>query len=85
MQALVLLKNRGPAMKNRALYGKAIWFITGVASLCVGLGAMGVDMETMLHLASISNLLRYGVGLAGALSLILLATSCASQCGSGTC
>lgn len=72
-------------MKNMALLGKALWLITGVASLCIGLGAMGVDMETMLHLSSVSSLLRYGVGLSGALSLILLATSCCSNCGSGNC
>lgn len=72
-------------MKSMKVYVKTIWFITGIASLCVGLGAMGVDMEAMLHLQNVTMMVRYGVGLAGALSLMLLATSFSSQCGSGSC
>lgn len=49
--------------------------VTGTAALCVGLGAMGVNVEAMLHIASITNLVRYGVGLCGAYSLIALLRS----------
>ena len=72
-------------MKRTSLYGRALWFITGAASLCVGLGAMGFDVESMLHLASVSALLRYGVGLAGGLSLIMFAMSFSNDCSTGSC
>lgn len=65
-------------MNNKVLFGKTVWFITGASCLCVGLGALGFDMETMLHLSSVSDLIRYGVGLSGALSLIMLSMSCSS-------
>ena len=54
---------------NNKLFGSINWLVTGVACLCVGLGAMGFDVLGMLHLGGVELYVRYVVGLAGALSL----------------
>jgi len=62
--------------------GSFIRIVTAVAAICVGLGAMGVNVEAMLHLESISDVVRCAVGLCGAYSLIMWIRSCCSDCGS---
>lgn len=64
------------------IVGAVVRLVTATAALCIGLGAMGVDVETMLHIASISNVIRCGVGLCGAYSLFAWIRSCCSDCGS---
>ena len=62
--------------------GAVVRLVTATAAVCIGLGAMGVNVETMLHIASISNAVRCGVGLCGAYSLLAWLRSCCSDCGS---
>ncbi len=62
--------------------GAVVRLVTATAALCIGLGAMGVNVEQMLHIASISNVIRCGVGLCGAYSLLAWIRSCCSDCGS---
>jgi|GEM_PF-2286978 len=56
--------------------------VTATAAVCIGLGAMGVNVEEVLRIASISNVVRCGVGLCGAYSLLAWFRSCCSDCGS---
>ena len=65
------------------IFGIIVRLVTATAALCIGLGAMGINMEEMLHIASISNVVRCGVGLCGAYSLFAFIRSCCSDC--GTC
>lgn len=64
------------------IIGTLVRIITAVAAVCVGLGAMGVNVETLLHIDSISNAVRCGVGLCGAYSLLMWIRSCCNDCGS---
>lgn len=61
---------------TRAKLNKALWFVTGVAALCVGLGAMHVNVMGMLHLESLEHILRYLVGIAGLASLVIFFKDC---------
>lgn len=64
------------------MIGMVVRLVTAAAAICVGLGAMGVNVEEMLHIASISDALRCVVGLCGAYSLFAWIRSCCSDCGS---
>jgi len=69
-------------MNSMKIVGALIRIITSLAAICVGLGAMGVNVESILHIDTISDLVRYGVGLCGAYSLIMWVRSCCTDCGS---
>ena len=64
----------------KAKLGKALWFITGAAALCVGLGAMQIDVMDVLHLGSFDKVLRYLVGIAGLASLVMFFCGCSKKC-----
>ncbi len=64
------------------IIGAVVRLVTATAALCIGLGAMGVNVEDMLHLASISMAVRCVVGLCGAYSLFAWIRSCCGDCGS---
>ena len=73
-------------MKNLSLADlaqKASWLVTGLASLSIGLKAVGFDMLSYIPLGSLEVVLCYVVGIAGVASLIVFAQSCSSCCGSG--
>lgn len=54
-----------------SVLGMGAWFITGVASLIVGFGALHVDILKVTQLTSIKSFLEYLTGAAGLTSLIL--------------
>lgn len=58
---------------------KALSFITGAAALCVGLGAMQIDVMDILHLKSFDIVLRYLVGIAGLASIVMFFCGCSSS------
>ncbi len=60
--------------------GRALWFITGTTALCVGLGALGVDVLELLRLNDMNFALRGMVGLCGAGSLAMFFMSCSGKC-----
>ena len=55
---------------------KLVWLITALGSLHLGLLALGYDVPMMLGLSELHRTLMYTFGLAGAVSLVLLAISC---------
>jgi uncharacterized membrane protein YuzA (DUF378 family) len=62
----------------KAKLSRALWFITGAAALCVGLGAMHVNVVGMLHLEGFDHMLRYLVGIAGLASLVIFFKECST-------
>ncbi len=54
-----------------SLLGMGAWFVTGVASLAVGFGALNVDILKVTQLSSVKTFLEYVAGAAGLTSLIL--------------
>lgn len=62
------------------MVGRVLWFVTGVASLCVGLGAVGVNIQSLLHLESMDFVLRALVGLCGVGSLAMFFMDCKGAC-----
>lgn len=52
------------------LIKRASWLINSIASLCIGLNAVGIDIEAFLHLQSMDVLLRCIAGFSGAGCLI---------------
>jgi uncharacterized membrane protein YuzA (DUF378 family) len=60
----------------KATLTKALWVVTGVTALCVGLGALNVNVLGTLHLDGLENVLRYFVGLAGLASLVMFFKKC---------
>lgn len=56
--------------------------IISVCALCIGLGAMGVDVIGTMGIGDMVVVLRYVVGVAGLLSMYALLKSCCSSCGS---
>ncbi|MCF7900391.1 hypothetical protein K9K77_02685 [Candidatus Babeliales bacterium] len=61
----------------KAKIGKALWFVTGLTALSVGLGAVGVNVLGMLHMESLQTVLRYFVGVAGLASIVMFFMECA--------
>ena len=57
-----------------------VWLVTGLVALSVGLGALGIDVQTLLHLESMDKAVRYFAGLCGAYSLVMLFMSCCESC-----
>lgn len=55
---------------------KALWLVTGTAALCVGLGALNINVLGSLHLDGLEHVLRYLVGLAGLVSLVMFFKNC---------
>jgi|GEM_PF-3067400 len=53
------------------LLRKIGWLILAVTSVCIGLDAVGVNIEALLHLDNIDQILRYTVGCVGAGSLVM--------------
>ncbi len=71
------------------MYSKSMWLVvilvrlvTGLAAVCIGLGAIGVNVEEMLHLESLDMVIRVVVGLCGAYSLVGFLMQVCSSCGS---
>lgn len=62
--------------------GRALWFITGTACLCVGLGVLGVDVLGLLHLNEMNVALRSMVGFCGVASLAMFFMKCSGKCSS---
>ena len=54
--------------------------ITGLAAVAIGLGAMGVNVQGMLHLESVDMLVRVVIGLCGAYSLVSFLMSFGGCC-----
>jgi len=63
----------------KAKLTKALWLITGFAALCVGLGAMQVNVLGMLHMEKFDTMLRYVVGLAGIASVVMFFKDCSKK------
>ena len=56
------------------MYGlikRVSWLLIALASVCVGLKVGGVDVEMLLHLQKYDLMLRYAVGVSGAISLVM--------------
>ena len=62
------------------LFGRFVWFVTGMASIGVALQAAGLDVLRLLYLCPISSLVLYGVGLCGVMSIILFFANCCTHC-----
>ncbi len=67
---------------NQGLFALSMRVIVSVASVCVGLGAMGVDVQGMLHMQEAAMIIRYAVGLCGAFSMYAFVMSCCGRDGS---
>lgn len=67
---------------SKGLFALAMRLVITAAALCVGLGAMGVDVVGTLHLGEHLQVIRYIVGVCGALSMYAFVVSCCSDCGS---
>lgn len=63
----------------RQKLAQALWFVTGAAALCVGLGALHINVLGALHLDGIDRYVRYLVGLAGLTSLVMFFMRCAGK------
>ena len=61
---------------SKAKLNKALWLITGAAALCVGLGALNVNVLGMLRIGQFDHMLRYVVGVAGIASLVMFMKTC---------
>ena len=61
----------------KAKVGKALWLITGVTALSVGLGTLGVNVLNVLHIQGLEHVLRYLVGVAGLASVVMFFMDCA--------
>lgn len=62
------------------LVGRGLWFICGLTAFCVGLGALGINIQSLLHLDSMDFVLRGLVGLAGLGSLAMFFMDCSGKC-----
>lgn len=62
------------------IFAKAVWVITAIASLNIGLAALGFDLFTMIGLGSLMKPLGLLIGAAGAASLAMLFMPCGSNC-----
>ncbi len=63
-------------MDMMRMLGMAACFVCGVAALCVGLGAMNVNVLQMLQLETFDMYIRYLVGACGVVSLLMSLMSC---------
>lgn len=63
----------------KAKLNKALWLITGFAALCVGLGAIKINVLGMLHMEKFDTMLRYIVGLAGMVSVVMFFKECSKK------
>ena len=61
----------------KARIGKALWFVTGMTALAVGLGALGVNVLEVVHLQGLERVLRSLVGVAGLASIVMFFMDCA--------
>jgi hypothetical protein len=62
---------------SKSKIGKALWLITGVTALSVGLGTLGIDVLGVLHIQGLAHILRYLVGVAGLTSVVMFFMDCA--------
>lgn len=62
------------------ILAKAVWIITAIASLHLGLTALGFDIFTMIGLGGLMRPLNLLFGLAGAASLAMLFMPCGTNC-----
>jgi uncharacterized membrane protein YuzA (DUF378 family) len=60
----------------KAQLTKAVCVVTGAAALCVGLGALQINVIEALHLEAFELMIRYAVGLAGLTSLVMFLKTC---------
>lgn len=60
--------------------GKAVWLVTAVAGLAIGLNALGMDTMGLLHLHQFDMILRYVVGVSGLMSLVMFFSHCHKGC-----
>lgn len=64
----------------KAKLGKAVWLVTAVAALAVGLNALGMDTLGLIHLHRFDVPLRYFVGACGLMSLVMFFSKCHKSC-----
>lgn len=65
---------------NHRLISLGASLVLSLAGIAIGLGAMGVDVQGMLHLGDLQRVLQYGVGVCGLISLFLLTRTCFMDC-----
>jgi len=53
------------------LIKRVSWLIIALSSVCIGLAACGVNVQTLLHLNKFDLMLRYTVGVCGVASLVM--------------
>ena len=63
----------------KARIGKALWFVTGMTALAVGLGALGVNVLEVLYIQGLERILRSLVGVAGLASIVIFFMDCARE------
>ena len=73
---------KSPLMKT---LGTIVWVITALASIHIGLMAMGYNVLDMAHISQYSRTIDYIVGIAGVISLLMLIMMLGSGCGSCEC
>lgn len=59
-------------MMGYGLIKRISWLALALTSLCIGLDAVGANVEMLLHLESMDQMIRYAVGCLGAGSLVML-------------
>lgn len=67
-------------MDIKSMVCAAACMICSLAAVVYGLGAVHVDVLAQLQLAQFDMYLRYVVGAAGVVSLLLSMVSCSSKC-----
>lgn len=62
----------------KAKLNKSLCLVTSIAALCVGLGALHINVMCALHLDAFDQVLRLLVGIAGLTMLIMFAKDCST-------
>lgn len=62
----------------KAKLGRALCLVTGVTALCVGLGALHINVLGILHLEGFDTVVRYLVGFAGLTSVVMYLKDCSA-------
>ena len=62
------------------LVGRGLWFISALVCVSVGLGALGIDLQSLLGLKDMDLILRSFVGICGVASLAMFFMDCSGKC-----
>ncbi len=73
---------KSPVMK---LVGNVVWLITALASIHIGLMALGYNVLDMAHISQFSRTIDYVIGVAGVISLLMMIMWLGSGCSSCEC